>query len=908
MIRSKQTSMPAAGAAPGREHRGTRHRARAVLLALAAWLVSAAAPAADYVNDPTWGWGTGRMQDDAFFGAADQNYSGRRAARFSNGDVVVAGTVPHNSGYGAIGLVRYAENGTSGRVAWTNPGAHGTNSNQYVVYPGVSLTRITQVQDVMVHGNLMFVLADVSRFGLPTSPPFNPYYRGDGTAVYVFGTDGSFKSENLVDEDTVNADVNDPPTIYGGGLLAWTDVYDPPSNPLRDYLVYVGRKRMAGGNERITFRRYSFTAAGALTAQTNLIHPAISECTANVHCSAFGIAAGGQEFQYDTPRVYITGARYVNNAWEAYAAQISPYTGATTGMGYRNMGAGRGRAIAVNPHYEENVRDDVYVLAERDQNCAMGMLVSAYRRNAPTTWNRTVGGSNNTNTDCQMDVNMRGVRQVVPTSLAIQGGRLAAAGYGYYPAHICFSPPCEIMDGAIAVLDASNGDLISPIVPGSHQPKYYEYTNTSGTRTRHSTFHDILAAGNGRFTAAGDVRYPNTHSTPSYRGKLAYASLRVLEGSGGGDLPFSDGFEGDDGQPPQPAQLRGTNIAGMTVAHYTCTQAGGPVPGTNFHTADTRLVDYYAGKGMKVLRLKVTWECLQPVLNGPVPAAGANYQTYFNSMKTMVDYATNTKGMHVVITPWQSDSQQPYAGLCGACYQNVIIGSSAAVTNAHFADFWAKMANHFKANPRVGFSLINEPNRMSTMQWFATAQAAITAIRNTGATQQTIYVPGNGWTGASTWTSSDYDTASPKRSNAYGWLNARGPGQPLLDPQNKLVVEVHTYADTNQGGLDDGITSVTSVRDHVKHTVDWANANGQKVYLGEIGLYSGNALAAQTWQNFVTYASANTNTLVGFTWWAGGYPGWWDNEHAPYFSITPTNAANYTGDTANMNMIKAAFQ
>ena len=31
---------------------------------------------------------------------------------------------------------------------------------------------------------------------------------------------------------------------------------------------------------------------------------------------------------------------------------------------------------------------------------------------------------------------------------------------------------------------------------------------------------------------------------------------------------------------------------------------------------------------------------------------------------------------------------------------------------------------------------------------------------------------------------------------------------------------------------------------------------------------------SQTWQNFVTYASANANTLVGFTWWAGGYPGW----------------------------------
>ena len=70
---------------------------------------------------------------------------------------------------------------------------------------------------------------------------------------------------------------------------------------------------------------------------------------------------------------------------------------------------------------------------------------------------------------------------------------------------------------------------------------------------------------------------------------------------------------------------------------------------------------------------------------------------------------------------------------------------------------------------------------MSTMQWWTTAQAAVNAIRATGATQR-ILVPGTDYTGASQWTENWYDTAVPARSNAYGWLNASGVGQPLHDP------------------------------------------------------------------------------------------------------------------------------
>src|SRR5262249_12892750 len=157
--------------------------------------------------------------------------------------------------------------------------------------------------------------------------------------------------------------------------------------------------------------------------------------------------------------------------------------------------------------------------------------------------------------------------------------------------------------------------------------------------------------------------------------------------------------------------------------------------------------------------------------------------------------------------------------------------------------------------PLVGYRLITEPHDIGTMQWWTAAQAALTAIRATGSTQ-TVYVPGTDYTAASQWTDNWYDPAQPQRSNAYGYLNANGPGQPLLDPLGKTVVEVHTYLDTDEGGVTAEITSVTAAREHLKVAVDEARARGYKLFLGEIGMYAKATTkdghpASDAWRDFV---------------------------------------------------------
>ncbi len=362
-------------------------------------------------------------------------------------------------------------------------------------------------------------------------------------------------------------------------------------------------------------------------------------------------------------------------------------------------------------------------------------------------------------------------------------------------------------------------------------------------------------------------------------------------------------------------------------------EATGPVAGTDYPDYVThpeyytRNIDYFATKKIAVFRLLFSWEGMQSSLMGTIPAATTgNYKTYFDTYKAIVAYATG-KGIRVVVEPWEyggtQDGSSCNSAGCdtGALYRGQLVGS-AAVPTAAFADMWSKMATVFKDNALVSYGLINEPNFMSGATWWSAAQAAVTAIRQTGSTQR-IFVPGLGYTGASNWTSTSCygcDTDKTPISNAYGWLNANGKGEPLSDPLSNIAVEVHTYVDSDESGSSTDITSVTAARTQLAVTVNEARAHGYQVYLGEIG-FDADVMtddkpaqpASAAWADFINYVNANSDTLIGYTWWAAGYPAWWNDPGANgggHFSISPTSypaSGAWSGDTDNMKMIGSAF-
>lgn len=328
--------------------------------------------------------------------------------------------------------------------------------------------------------------------------------------------------------------------------------------------------------------------------------------------------------------------------------------------------------------------------------------------------------------------------------------------------------------------------------------------------------------------------------------------------------------------------LTGVNVAGGDIYYKNLPANGVLTSGSQFLFITHKDVDYLASKNMNFIRLLFSWEAMQPTLNGAIDNKG----TYGLAMKDVVDYATS-KNLFVMI--------EPHAGLSDAFagYRGNKVGSTA-VPSASFGDFWKKMADIYKGNPRVLYGLSNEPNGMGTMQWYGAAQSAITGIRNSGSSQ-TIMVPGNGFSAPSSWNDNWYDTATPKVSNAVGWLT-------LKDPKNNLVATTHVYADSGGGGGADDIVSATIYQERIAPIVAWAKTNKIKVHLSEYGVNTTNTLAQSTLTNLMNYLKSNSDVMIGSAFWTYGSLSWWSSYR---FTMCPKN--NYTTDDPKMTWVSPFF-
>ncbi len=243
--------------------------------------------------------------------------------------------------------------------------------------------------------------------------------------------------------------------------------------------------------------------------------------------------------------------------------------------------------------------------------------------------------------------------------------------------------------------------------------------------------------------------------------------------------------------------LLGVNLAGA--------EFGSNVPGvfgTDYTYPTHAEIDYYASKGLGVIRLPFLWERMQRTEFGALDA------TELGRLTDVVNYATG-KGLKIEIEP--HDYGYGFGALIG----------SAQTPNSAFADFWSKLAQHFEANPNVIFGLMNEPHDQSASDWLGSANAAIAAIRGAGAVSQEILVPGSYWDGAWTWTSTD---------------NAAVVGTGVQDPAHNFAFEVHQYLDSDGSGTHPGAVSATIGVERLTAITQWAEATGNHLFLGEVGV------------------------------------------------------------------------
>jgi Ca2+-binding RTX toxin-like protein len=263
-------------------------------------------------------------------------------------------------------------------------------------------------------------------------------------------------------------------------------------------------------------------------------------------------------------------------------------------------------------------------------------------------------------------------------------------------------------------------------------------------------------------------------------------------------------------------------------------------------------LDYFKSEGITLIRLPFRWERVQPDLDGPLDGAEVA------RIHTFLDEAA-ARGMQVIL---DVHNYGRYAGQ--------VIGSDA-VPISSFADFWSKMAAEFGGSPAIaGYGLMNEPHDMGgSGVWPAAAQAAVDAIRATGATEN-IIVAGDGWSSAGMWQLVNGNLA-------------------INDTLNKIVYEAHIYFDhdntgTYRGTYDqEGATAMTGVT-RLQVFQDWLEAHNAKGFIGEFGVPGDDPRWLAALDNLV---DAMHQFGIDGTAWAAGP--WWGNYP---LSLEPLNGVD----------------
>ncbi len=302
----------------------------------------------------------------------------------------------------------------------------------------------------------------------------------------------------------------------------------------------------------------------------------------------------------------------------------------------------------------------------------------------------------------------------------------------------------------------------------------------------------------------------------------------------------------------EPLPYTGVNFAGGEF--YDPNQVPEPEYGRNFVYPTEEQFRYFAGKGMNVFRLGFRWETLQPKASEPFRPAE------IERLAGVVRAATDL-GLTVILNPHNY-----------ARYYGEPVGGEKVPIEA-FADFWGRLAAEMKDNDHVWFGLVNEPYGIPATEWLKAANAAIAAIRATGA-ENLILVPGTAYTGAHSWLADWYGG-----SNAEAMIG-------VIDPLDHYAYEVHQYLDDDSSGTKPEVVSATIGSERLAGFVQWCREHGKRAFLGEFGVAEGETGAAAI-EDMLASMERDRDVWLGFAWWAAG--AWWGDY---MFNLEPKDGAD----------------
>lgn len=300
--------------------------------------------------------------------------------------------------------------------------------------------------------------------------------------------------------------------------------------------------------------------------------------------------------------------------------------------------------------------------------------------------------------------------------------------------------------------------------------------------------------------------------------------------------------------------LKGVNLAG---AEFN----GDQLPGVLFKNYIYPRADdiaYFHTQGANTLRLPFLWERVQPVLLGEL--APAELQLIAATVAL-----AKARNMCVILDVHNYGN-----------YRGKPIGSPQVPVQA-FVDLWTRLASRFDDASVTAFDLMNEPAYLPVAQWAAAAQQTVLALRKQRRANL-ILVSGGRWSGVHDWFAAGNGVSNATAFAAF------------QDPDKRTLIEVHQYADANYSGTGTQCVDAARFAAMFANIATWANANGQRLFLGEFGVPANPACLAAL---DAMLAQTTSPVWRGWTYWAAGQ--WWGNyplsiapkngQHAPQMTI-----------------------
>lgn len=243
--------------------------------------------------------------------------------------------------------------------------------------------------------------------------------------------------------------------------------------------------------------------------------------------------------------------------------------------------------------------------------------------------------------------------------------------------------------------------------------------------------------------------------------------------------------------------------------------------GRDYTFNSRQTVRYFYDRGVKSFRVPITWERLQPRLQGDLDVV------YFGGLQKLLSWITDVGGkaildLHNYGRYRLSVDGRPLEAVLGEEQ-----GGKVLLSVDDLSDVWRRIAQQLKGHYAIAaYGIMNEPHDLQGLDWAAASNQVVAAIREVDR-ERWISVSGNAWATSKRFPEVNGDSA---------WIN---------DPANRTMYEAHAYFDSDASGKYADSFAEEAKRDpHIadrpaqtlKPFLNWCQQNQVRGYVGEIGV------------------------------------------------------------------------